>query len=374
MSLGLVGFDATPLEVRQRSGVSHYAAQLLAALVGRDDGRRYALLASRSLMGPIPDGTLGQIGTRLPNRWLWMQFVLPAVLARLRPEVCHFTNSVAPLASPCPFVITLHDMSLFLHSRTQPRKSLVLIRTLIPRVVRRAAAIIAVSHSTRDDILSVLGPPPEKVHVVYEAPGPEHRVIREGTELDRVRHRYGLSRSFVLAVGTVEPRKNLGRLVQALAEVRRRGRTEELVLIGQLGWKYRALLRQIDRLNLGNAVRFLGYVPDEDLPAVYNLASVLAFPSLYEGFGLPIVQSMACGTPVLTSNRSAMAEVGAGAALLVDPTKVDALADGLERLLADRDLREQLRAAGLSRAAEFSWSSVAARTVQLYEAIPAGKG
>ncbi len=374
MSPRLVGFDATALEVRQRSGVSHYTAQLLAALVARDDGHRYALLASRSLRGQIPDGTLGQVGTQLPNRWLWMQFVLPAILARLRPEVCHFTNSVAPLASPCPFVITLYDMSLFLHGRTQPRKSLWLIRTLIPLAVRRAAAIITLSRSTRDDILAVLGPPPAKVHVAYAAPGREYRVIHDTSELERVRRRYALHRPFVLAVGTVEPRKNLGRLVQALAEVHRRGRTEELVLVGQLGWRYKALLRQIDRLNLGNAVRFLGYVPDEDLPSVYNLASVLAFPSLYEGFGLPIVQSMACGTPVLTSNRSAMAEVGAGAALLVDPTTVDALADGLGRLLADQDLREQLCAAGLARAAEFSWSSVAERTVQVYAGIPGGKG
>ena len=369
---GLIGFDATPLELQQRSGVSQYAAHLLAALVARGDERRYALLASRRLNAHIPPGTLGQIGTRLPNRSVWMQIVLPRTLARLQPELCHFTNSIAPLAAPCPFVVTLHDMSLFLHPAMQPLKSLLLVRTLVRTVARRAQAIITVSHNAKGDILNVLRHvPPDKVHVIYEAAAPDYRVIHDPAELERVRRKYGLHDSFVLCVGTIEPRKNLDRLVRAFALLRRRGRRERLVLAGQLGWKYSSLLREIEESGENQAVRLLGYVPDEDLPGLYNLAEVVAFPSLYEGFGLPIVESMACGAPVMTSNRASMAELGADAALLVDPTENEALADGLMRLLTEPGLREGLRAAGLARAAQFSWARAAEETARVYEVVAA---
>lgn len=366
---GLIGFDATPLEVENRSGVSHYVAQLLAALVARGDGRRYALLASQPLNGYFPSGTLGQIGPGFPVRALWMQFVLPGILARLRPELCHLTNYIAPLAGSCPFVVTLYDMALFKYPQMQPRKSLLVVRSIVPLVARRAAGIITASQSARQDVIAALGVPPEKVHVVYAAAGPEFRPVQDAAELERVRRKYGLFDPYVLCVGTIEPRKNLERLVQAFAEVRRRGRVERLILAGQLGWKYGALLRRIEDLGLVDAVRLVGYIPGEDLPAVYNLARVVAFPSLYEGFGLPIIEGMACGVPVLTSDRSSMAEIGAGAALLVDPTDPDALADGLMRLLTDGALRGELRAAGLARAGQFSWARAAEETVKVYEKV-----
>jgi glycosyltransferase involved in cell wall biosynthesis len=254
-----------------------------------------------------------------------------------------------------------------------PLKSLVLVRTIIRAVARRARAVITVSESARRDILAGLGGAgglaPEKVHVVREAAAPEYRVIDEPAELERVRRKYGLGDPFVLSVGTIEPRKNLGGLLRAFALLRRRGRRERLVLVGQLGWKYDSLLRQIDELGDGAAVTLLGYVPDQDLPALYNLARAVAFPSFYEGFGLPILEGMACGTPVITSDRSSMAELGAGAALLVDPARPEALADGLSRLLADEALAAELSAAGLARAAEFSWARAADETVRVYERV-----
>ena len=368
---GLVGFDATPLEMQHGSGVSHYAARLLAALVARGDERRYALLAGRPLNGQFPYGTLGQVGAQLPNRTLWMQFVLPRTLARLKPELCHFTNSIAPLAAPCPFVVTLHDMSLFLYASMQPLKSLLLVRSLIRAVARRAGAVITVSHSARRDILAGLDLPPDKVRAVYEAASPGYRPLAGDAALERVRSKYGLHEPFILFVGTVEPRKNLGRLVQAFARLRRQGRRERLVLAGQLGWKYDSVLRQIDEAGEAQSVRLLGYVPEADLPALYNLAHAVAFPSLYEGFGLPVVEGMACGTPVLTSDCSSMAELGEGAALLVDPLQVEAIADGLDRLLSDETLRGELRAAGLIRAAQFSWERAAAETVAVYQGLGA---
>ncbi len=369
----IIGFDATALEMPQRSGVGNYAAQLLAALIARNDGRRYALLASRPLNGHTPPGGAGQIGRSPAKRSVWMQLIAPRIIDQLQPDLCHFTNSIAPLRSSSPIVITVHDMSLFLHANMHPLKRLLVARPIIPLAARRASAIITVSQHAKEDIVNVLGIDRAKVHVVYEAAAPQYRVIDDGSgrkcraELDRVRRKYQLDRPFVLYVGTIEPRKNLTRLVQAFARIH--PPSTQLVLVGQLGWKYRSLLKQIEDLDLGDAIRLIGYVPDEDLPALYNLARVFAFPSIYEGFGLPIVEAMACGTPVLTSNCSSMIELGTGAALLVDPFDVEAMAASLARVLNDVDLRAELHCQGLQRAAQFSWARAAEETVKVYEAV-----
>ena len=365
----LIGFDATPLQIARHSGVGNYTSQLLAALLAQADARQYALLANRPLNGETPPGTLGQVGRRFPNRSAWMQLRLPRDLAALQPDVCHFTNSIAPLHAPCPIVITLHDMSLFVHARLHPLKSQLVVRPLIPAMARRAAAIITVSHHAKRDIVAGLHIPPEKVSVIYEAAAPQYHVITDAAELDRVRRRYELTQPFILYVGTIEPRKNLTRLVTAFAQARRHCSDLELILVGQLGWKYTPLLKAIEDLDLGHAVRRLGYVPNGDLPALYHLARALAFPSLYEGFGLPVVEAMACGTPVLTSNGSSLAEIAEGASWLIDPLDVEAIADGLLRLVVDDDVHARLRSAGLARAAKFSWECAARETVRVYDAV-----
>ena len=300
-----------------------------------------------------------------------MQVALPMALRTLRPRLCHFTNSVAPLAAPRPFVLTLHDMSLFLYPRTQPRKSRLLIRPLIPAAARRAAAIITDSASARRDILARLKVPPDRVQVIYAAAAPEYRVVDAPDVLERTRRRYHLDQPYVLHVGTLEPRKNIPRLLEAFARARRHDRRMQLLLAGQPGWNHAPLGALVERLDLAGSVRFLGFVPEADLPALYTLARATAFPSLYEGFGLPIVESMACGTPVLTADRAATAEVAGPAALLADPMRIDALADGLVAVTTDGALRTRLRAAGLARAASFSWQKVAEQTAAVYRRVSA---
>ena len=371
----LIGFDATPLEVRQRSGVSRYASELLRALLDRerDDATtattpyRYTLLSSRTLNGNAPPGVFRQNQLHFPNRSVWMQAVLPLELRRMQPSLCHFTNMIAPLVTPCPFVLTLHDLSLLLYAETQPTKSLIAVRPIMARAAHRAAAIIAVSHAIKQEIVTKLGVPAQRVHVIYEAASPAYKPIHDSAQLAAVKQRYQLHAPFVLCVGTIEPRKNLEALLQALVGLRKLGRSEPLVLVGGLGWKYEATLRAIEQLGLSDCVRLMGYVPDEDLPAIYTLARVLAFVSRYEGFGLPILESMACGTPVVTSNGSAMAELGAGAALLVDPAQPERIAQALQRVLIDDALHSELRGAGLARASQFSWAKAAAETVAVYE-------
>jgi glycosyltransferase involved in cell wall biosynthesis len=260
-------------------------------------------------------------------------------------------------------------MSLFLFPELQSKRSLWLVRSILPAVAGKAAAIITVSQSAKSDIVRMLKVGPEKVHVVYLAAAPGYQVINDTSALDRVRRKYCLDSPFVFFVGTLEPRKNLCRLIGALARLHRQGRRERLVLAGQPGRRYRTLLRQIEESGLKDSVRLLGYVPGEDLPAIYNLARAVAFPSLYEGFGLPIVESMACGTPVITANRGSMAELGQGAAFLVDPLSEGDIEHGLNRVLADEPLREGLRAEGLLRADRFSWRRAALETIAIYQNV-----
>jgi glycosyltransferase involved in cell wall biosynthesis len=366
-----IGFDVTPLVVTQFSGVSTYTQQLLEALLARHDDRQYVPLAHRAVNGELPRGTAAPIGQPYQRRWWWMQMIAPKLLANLRPAFAHFTNSIAPLASPVPIVLTIHDMSLFLQARTQPLRSLLTVRPILPAAARRAAAIITVSQHARQDMIRLLKIDPAKVHVVYNAPSAQYQPVTDGAELDRVRRQYALPATFVLYVGTFEPRKNIPRLLHAFAQVRRARPEVQLVMAGQLGWKHRAIWQAIESLGLADAVQWLGYVPGCDLPALYSLATVLAFPSLYEGFGLPVIEAMACGTPVLTSQCSALSEVAGDAGLLIDPLKVEAIAAGLIRLLNDAALRDELRARGLRRAAEFSWARAAEETVEVYDEVRA---
>ncbi|MBV9355932.1 MAG: glycosyltransferase family 4 protein [Chloroflexi bacterium] len=339
------------------SGVGTYTANLLQHLqrYGGDQVLPMAQTCGRSS------------GIRL-NKTLWMQVLLPFQLARVAPDVCHFTNSVASCWTPCPAVVTIHDTTLWMFPRYHPRRRLLAMRPLIPLAARRARAIIAVSAATRRDLLRILKVPEHKVHVIHEAPGRQFRPLVNSALLASVRARYGLPTSFVLYVGTIEPRKNLPRLLRAFQLARRQGfSTHALVLVGHRGWKDAAVMRRVEELQLDGSVRMLGYVPTEDLVALYNLAEVLAFPSLYEGFGLPVVEAMACGTPVLTSPRGSLAEVAGDAAEFVDPLDVESIGDGLRRLLEDRNRRGELRAAGLARAARFHWDETAARTRRVYE-------
>jgi glycosyltransferase involved in cell wall biosynthesis len=236
---------------------------------------------------------------------------------------------------------------------------------------RIADAIITPSDTVARDVTKALRAPDDRVVSIHEAPGPQYRPV--GTDAQReMRRKHQLPDRYVLSVGSLEPGKNRGRLIRAYSDATGTGDDCPLIIVGQPAWQYEADYHLVRQLHLDQRVRFLGYVPDDDLPAMYSAATAFAYPSLYEGFGLPVLEAMACGTPVLTSNTSATAEVAGDAALLVDPWNEHAIQASLSRLLTDDALQDELRQRGFKRAAQFSWDRTARETLAIYEAAVSG--
>jgi glycosyltransferase involved in cell wall biosynthesis len=243
-------------------------------------------------------------------------------------------------------------------------------RASIAAAARRATRVLTVSESSKRDILRFVDIRPEKIDVIYNAHDERFTIEPREEDVVRVRERYQLQDPFVLYAGNVKPHKNLERLIEAFYLVRSRGLDEvKLVLIGDDISRYAALRRAVHRHQLHKYVRFLGYMPEETLAVMYRLASVFVFPSLYEGFGLPPLEAMASGTPVVTSNVSSLPEVAGNAALLVDPLDPEAIADGIQRVLTDERLRQQLHERGIARARQFSWETSVRRVREIYTAV-----
>jgi glycosyltransferase involved in cell wall biosynthesis len=298
-------------------------------------------------------------------RILWEQTALPLT----RMDLLHSMAFVTPLISPWPTVVTVYDLSFVHYPAAFPAARRTYLRLLAQLSCRRAGRVIAISESTRRDIVKQWGLPASKITVAYPGVGERFQPL-PADQVAAFRARHKLPETFILHVGTLQPRKNLVRLIQAYRQLQT---DVKLALVGGKGWLYQEILDEIERLNLQNDVIMPGYVPADELPLWYNAAAALAYPSLYEGFGFPVVEAMACGTPVVTSNVSSMPEAaGTGdkrAALLVDPHDTGALVDALDRILVDRALREELQNKGLKQSARFTWQQTAAATVAAYQHV-----
>jgi glycosyltransferase involved in cell wall biosynthesis len=366
-----IGFDATTL-TGQISGVGGYTASLLQALAEHEvgDTTRLVVLSNRRIAVPERPG-LEVYGRRLfPIRSAWMQLVLPGILREVRPDVVHFTNYLAPVFSGTPFVVSFHDMSLTLLPEAHTLKKRLLTASLIPTVARKAARILVPSESTRRDVVRLLEVDPSRIRLVPYAAAPRYRPLPDGPQALAAR---GVRPPYFLYVGTLEPRKNLTRALRAFLRIAPALPDHQFVIVGQAGWKYAEILREAGRPELLSRVVRTGYLPEEELPLFYNHAVALVYPSLYEGFGLPVIEAMACGAPVLTSRTSSLGEIAHDAALLVDPTSEDELARGLSRLGEDPALRATLAARGRERAALFSWERTARETAAVYREVAGEK-
>lgn len=273
---------------------------------------------------------------------------------------------VAPYRLRCPVVVSVHDVSFRRFPEYFSWRDRLLFSTLLESSLRRAAAILTLSSHAQDEIRYFYPKLRAPVHVVPAAPSEVFRPLDSGT-VSRTLSRHHVRRPFFLAVGNVQPRKNLVRLVQAFAEVQRGRPDVQLVLVGPSGFRASSLHDTIVGLGLADAVRLLGYVSDDDLAGLYNGAIALVYPSVYEGFGLPVVEAMACGRPVIAANTSSLPEVAGDAALLVDPFDVSALSAAMERLLANPDEAKELAGRGLARVPQFSWRRTAAAALAAFE-------
>jgi glycosyltransferase involved in cell wall biosynthesis len=363
-----IAIDAR-LWAEPRSGIGRYTRSLTEHLLRAAPEERWVLYVDRP---PGPSWPGAEIRCLpWPQRLVWSLWHAPRDLRRRPVDVFHgVTGFELPASGPWALVTTVHDLVPIRLPGLVPSRHRWAVRCLLGGALRRARRIIAVSGTTRAEVLARYRVPPARVTVVPEAAAP-HFTPPAPAALAAVHARYGLGRPYVLFVGFLEPKKNLSALLEAVARLDRGGAwgPTELVVVGAPGWGPDPR-RLAHALGLDGLVRFVGPVPDADLPAVYGGATAFAFPSLWEGFGLPVLEAMAAGAPVVASDRGALPELTAGAALLAEPAP-GPLAEALGRLLADPSLRERLRAAGLARAAEFSWARTARETLAVYRAAAA---
>jgi glycosyltransferase involved in cell wall biosynthesis len=379
-----IGIDYTAA-VRQGAGIGRYTRELVRALAELDRDNDYVLFAAaggqrladkgwpsnfqmRSV--PLSDRALAILWYRLQLP-LWVElvtgpvdifhspdFVLPPV-RRARPEHGRRTKTL----------VTVHDLSFIRYPQCADANLRAYLNKVVPRSVHRADLVLADSQNTKDDLVELMDLEHNRIEVIYPGIEERFRSIEDQALLEEVRKRYNLPPRFILGLGTLQPRKNFTHLIQAYSLLVTRYPLLHLVIAGGKGWLYEEIFATVEQLDLAEKVVFPGFVADQDLPALYNLADLFVFPSLYEGFGLPPLEALACGTPVVTSNASSLPEVVGEAGLMVGATDVEALAETMKRVLEDNALREGMIAKGVEQARKFTWQKAAAKLLNLYETL-----
>lgn len=370
-----ITIDYTPA-IRQTAGIGRYTRNLVSALAEADRENQYTLFcagANPELSG-LP-ANFSVRSSRVPERLLnigWHKLSLPFGAEHLAgpSDIFHSPDFTLPPLRAARGVVTIHDLSFMrLPECADPGLRAHLLSSA-PRAVAAAHRVLADSVHTRDDLVELLGVDADKISVVHAGVEARFRPVRDLAHLERVRAQYDLPELFILFVGTIEPRKNLSRLITAYAAMRRQtALPHQLILCGAKGWLCDDIYRQVHDEGLGEDVKFPGFIADQDLPALYTLADLFVFPSLYEGFGLPPLEAMACGTAVVAGNNSSLPEVLGSAALLVDAGDTDAITEAMATALGNASLRVRLADMGRAQAARFSWESAAQQLLRAYELV-----
>lgn len=356
----------------QLAGNETYAVNLIEALAEIDQSNQYTLYVTKQ-----------SATDRFKNRWanfevkrtlphtplVRIPLILSAELRRNPVDVLHVQYTAPPLA-PCAVVATIHDLSFEHLPETFNRRSRAQLRLTVRRTARNAAQILTLSEFSRRDVIETYGIDPDRVAVTPAAAPAHFRPVTNGTNLRRIRATYGIERDYILALGSIQPRKNLVRLINAYSSLwkeRQNLAMPQLVIAGKRGWLEGETMRAAELSAAAQDIRFIGYVVEADLPELFSGAMCFAYPSYFEGFGLPVLEAMQCGTPVIAGNRTSLPEVAGDAALLVDPFDETVIADALRNLIGNPDRRDDLRVKGLERAKQFSWQQTARLTLQAYE-------
>ncbi len=373
-----IGLEVTAA-VCQGGGIGRYVRELLRALAVLDSENQYRLFfaSKNDDTHRLPLLPANFQVRRLPFHDIWLARVwqrlrapLPVELITGRLDVYHSPDfALPPTLGQTPTLLTVHDLSFARDPCSAAPGLRGYLDVVVPRSVRRATHVLADSQSTKDDLMALYQTPEEKITVLYAGVTACFRPVTDPGELAEVRGRYGMGeRPYVLSIGTLQPRKNHGRLIEAFDRTLHDSEYN-LVLAGGEGWLYDEVRAQVAKRGLQDRVLFPGFVAEEHLPALYSAAAIMVFPSLYEGFGLPVLEAMACGVPVLASNAPCLPEVAGDAALMVDPRDVSAMAIAIEELINQPELRDALREKGLARAAQFRWKNSAAELLRVYHTI-----
>ncbi len=358
--MATIGIDASRMALARRTGTEQYSAHLLQALVRLPTDHRLLLYFNRPLSPPL--SWPAHVAVRaMPFPRLWTHLRLSWEMLRRPPDLLFVPAHVLPLARPRRTVVTIHDLGYLFFPQAHPPRRRLELHWSTAWNARRATRIIAVSRATRDDLIRHYHVPAERIRVVHHGVEPRFRPTADPAALAR----YGLPDRYLLYLGTLQPRKNLERLLAAYARLPQDA--PPLVLAGARGWYFQRIAAAMAEHGLAGRVLLSGYIADPDVPAVLSAATALLYPSLYEGFGLPALEAMACGTPVVAANTSSLPEVVGEAGLLVDPLRVEEIAAAVRRLLADDGLRADLARRGRDRAGLFTWERCARETMAVLE-------
>jgi len=359
-----IGIDAHALGTGA-GGNESYVRELLHGLRERSESPDVTAFAHRGISeadtAGFPVHTL-----RCRSSWLRVPFELPLAAKRLGADVLHVQFNAPPVC-PCPFVVSVHDFVWKRYPETLPMLDRLRLATLVPGTLRRATRVFVLTEAMKQEAMAFYDVPGEKIDVTGSAVAPAFRPVTDEAERERVRQRYGLPEHFVAYLGALQPRKNIVRLARAFARLEALGLPHALVLVGRQRWHYGKIGSQLAALDLGGRLMGTGYADSADLPTILSLADAFAYVPIYEGFGIPVAEALACATPVLTSAGTACEEVAGDAAVCVKPFDVDAIEDGLVRVLTDTDLRRTLSGRGPLRAARFNRVNMAAAAMAGYK-------
>lgn len=367
-----IGIDVSTL-TKFTGGVNSYIVNLIENLAKIDGENRYFLYTHKNLETPLnlKNDRFVLRQNNNPHRLIWLQAQLPKILKKDRINVLHSPCYLVPLVSKVPAAVTIHDMTSALFPESFVLKHRLIYGTFVPLSARKAVKIIADSENTKKDIARLFSIRESKIETIHLGVDGKFSTGYSGREVGENRKKYKLDNKYILCVSTVAPRKNLVRLLESFKLLIEKKKINDysLVIAGKRGWMCDDVFDTHKKLNLEKKVMFLDFIPEADLPLLYRGASLFVFPSLYEGFGLPPLEAMACGVPVITSNTSCFPEILQKSAIMVDPCDVNRLADEMYNVINDKGLRNELIRRGLEWVKKFTWNSTARKTLELYREI-----
>lgn len=373
-----IGIDYTPA-YEQGGGIGRLTRDLVTALAKLDPETRYKLFVSGAKKSELPPKIAPNFQWKpipLSPKWLariWHRTKLPLPIEMLigQVDLFHATDFTLPPTLPnTKTIVTVHDLSFVRVSDTASPKLKEYLDKVVPRSIGKATHVIADSQATKDDLIELYNTPSDKITVLLSGIDSRYHVISDLDYLLTMRNKYNIPDvPYIFSIGTIQPRKNYSRLIHALKILRDSGYDLHLVIAGGRGWLEDEMYQTLDETQLHEVVHLIGFADDADVAKLYNAAECVAFPSLYEGFGFPVLEGMACGTPVLTSNVSSLPEVAGDAAIMVNPYDIEAIAEALRQIIDDTELRETLIKRGLQQASRFNWENSAINLLKIYKSV-----